>query len=188
MTFIDPYKQNDSYTIEIKKNAYFDYEKNMEESSKAFQNRTSYNLKVPKKRAKAMVEDVEFRNMPKADSNKKGLLDSLFSFFKGDEKPKTKKPRNRRYNSSKSRPNVRRNTKSNKPRNISRKPSSNNPHKAKSNVKTHPKKQSGNVKSIVKKTKEKVVDDNIGNRIEEPTNKPARKRVSRAKNDPRSRN
>jgi len=188
MTFIDPYKQNDSYTIEIKKNAYFDYEKNMEESSKAFQNRTSYNLKVPKKRAKAMVEDVEFRNMPKADSNKKGLLDSLFSFFKGDEKPKTKKPRNRRYNSSKSRPNVRRNTKSNKPRNISRKPSSNNPHKAKSNVITHPKKQSGNVKSVVKKTKEKVVDDNIGNRIEEPTNKPARKRVSRAKNDPRSRN
>ena len=188
MTFIDPYKQNDSYTIEIKKNAYFDYEKNMEESSKAFQNRTSYNLKVPKKRAKAMVEDVEFRNMPKADSNKKGLLDSLFSFFKGDEKPKTKKPRNRRYNSSKSRPNVRRNTKSNKPRNISRKPSSNNPHKVKSNVKTHPKKQSGNVKNIVKKTKEKVVDDNIGNRIEEPTNKPARKRVSRAKNDPRSRN
>ena len=188
MTFIDPYKQNDSYTIEIKKNAYFDYEKNMEESSKAFQNRTSYNLKVPKKRAKAMVEDVEFRNMPKADSNKKGLLDSLFSFFKGDEKPKTKKPRNRRYNSSKSRPNVRRNTKSNKPRNISRKPSSNNSHKVKSNVKTHPKKQSGNVKNIVKKTKEKVVDDNIGNRIEEPTNKPARKRVSRAKNDPRSRN
>ena len=81
MTFIDPYKQNDSYTIEMKKNAYFDYEKNMEESSKAFQNRTSYNLKVPKKRAKAMVEDVEFRNMPKADSNKKGLLDSLFTFF-----------------------------------------------------------------------------------------------------------
>ena len=188
MTFIDPYNQNDSYTIEIKKNAYFDYEKNMEESSKAFQNRTSYNLKVPKKRAKAMVEDVEFRNMPKAESNKKGLLDSLFSFFKGEEKPKTKKPRNRRYNSSKSRPNVRRNTKSNKPRNISRKPSSNNPHKVKSNVKTHPKKQSGNVKNIVKKTKEKVVDDNIGNRIEEPTNKPARKRVSRAKNDPRSRN
>ena len=56
-------------------------------------NRTSYNLKVPKKRAKAMVEDVEFRNMPKADSNKKGLLDPLFTFFKGDEKPKVKKPR-----------------------------------------------------------------------------------------------
>ena len=36
--------------------------------------------------------------------------------------------------------------------------------------------------------KEKVIDDNIGNRIEEPTNKPAKKRVSRAKNDPRSRN
>ena len=186
MTFIDPYKQNDSYTIEIKKNAYFDYEKNMEESSKAFQNRTSYNLKVPKKRAKAMVEDVEFRNMPKANSNKKGLLDSLFNFFKGEEKPKTKKPRNRRYNSSKSRPNVRRNMKSNKPRNIPRKPSTNNPHKSKSNVKAVPKKQSGNVKNIVKKTKEKVVDDNIGNRIEEPTRKPTRKPVTRAKNDPRS--
>ncbi len=188
MTFIDPYKQNDSYTIEIKKNSYFDYEKNMEESSKAFQNRTSYNLKVPKKRAKAMVEDVEFGNMPKANSNKKGLLDSLFNFFKGDEKPKTKKPRNRRYNSSKSKPNVRRSMKSNKPRNISRKPSTKNPHKPKSNVKTTPKKQGGNVKNIVKKTKEKVVDDNIGNRIEERTRKPARKPVTRAKNDPRSAN
>ena len=183
MTFIDPYKQNDSYTIEVKKNAYFDYEKNMEESSKAFQNRTSYNLKVPKKRAKAMVEDVEFRNMPKADSNKKGLLDSLFTFFKGDEKPKTKKPRSRRYNASKSRPNTRRNMKSKRPRNISRKPSANNSPKTRSYVKNVPKKQDGNAKNIVKKTKEKVIDDNIGNRIE-PTKKPVR----RAKNDPRSGN
>ena len=187
MTFIDPYKQNDSYTIEVKKNAYFDYEKSMEESSKAFQNRTSYNLKVPKKRAKAMVEDVEFRNMPKADSNKKGLLDSLFTFFKGDEKPKVKKPRSRRYNASKSRPNTRRNMKSKRPRNISRKPSINNPPKAKSNVRNTPKKQSGNVKNIVKKPKEKVIDDNIGNRIE-PTEKPTKKPVRRAKNDPRSGN
>jgi len=187
MTFIDPYKQNDSYTIEVKKNAYFDYEKNMEESSKAFQNRTSYNLKVPKKRAKAMVEDVEFRNMPKANSNKKGLLDSLFTFFKGDEKPKVKKPRSRRYNASKSRPNTRRNMKSKRPRNISRKPSINNPPKAKSNVRNTPKKQSGNVKNIVKKPKEKVIDDNIGNRIE-PTEKPTKRPVRRAKNDPRSGN
>ncbi len=187
MTFIDPYKQNDSYTIEVKKNAYFDYEKSMEESSKAFQNRTSYNLKVPKKRAKAMVEDVEFRNMPKADSNKKGLLDSLFTFFKGDEKPKVKKPRSRRYNASKSRPNTRRNMKSKRPRNISRKPSINNPPKAKSNVRNTPKKQSGNVKNIVKKPKEKVIDDNIGNRIE-PTEKPTKRPVRRAKNDPRSGN
>ena len=187
MTFIDPYKQNDSYTIEIKKNAYFDYEKNMEESSKAFQNRTSYNLKVPKKRAKAMVEDVEFRNMPKSSSNKKGFLDSLFSFFKGDEKPKTKKSRSRRYNSSKSRPNVRRNMKSKKPRNISRKPAVNNSPKAKTAVKNNPKKQSGNVKNIVKKVDEKIVDDNIGNKIE-PTKKPAKKPIRRAKNDPRSGN
>ena len=85
MTFIDPYKQNDNYTIEIKKNAYFDYENELEESSKAFQNRTTYNVKVPKKQNKALVEDVEFRNIPKIDSNKKGLLDSLFNFFKGEE-------------------------------------------------------------------------------------------------------
>ncbi len=187
MTFIDPYKQNDSYTIEVKKNTYFDYEKNMEESSKAFQNRTSYNLKVPKKRAKAMVEDVEFRNIPKSDSNKKGLLDSLFAFFKGGEKPKPKKSRNRRYSASKPRPNTRRNMKPRKPRNIPRKPSTNNPPKAKSNIKDAPKKQSGNVKKVVNKTKEKIIDDNIGNRAE-PANKPTKKLVRRAKNDPRSGN
>ena len=50
-------------------------------------------------------------------------------------------------------------------------------------VKNVPKKQDGNAKNIVKKTKEKVIDDNIGNRIE-PTKKPVR----RAKNDPRSGN
>ena len=83
MTFIDPYKQNDNYTIEIKKNAYFDYESELDESSKAFQNRTTYNVKVPKKQNKALVQDVEFRNIPKVDSNRKGLLDSLFNFFKG---------------------------------------------------------------------------------------------------------
>ena len=88
MTFIDPYKQNDNYTIEIKKNAYFDYEYELDESSKAFQNRTTYNVKVPKKSKKALVEDVEFRNIPKIDNNKKGLLDSLFNFFKGKEEPK----------------------------------------------------------------------------------------------------
>ena len=91
MTFIDPYKQNDNYTIEIKKNAYFDYEANLEESSLAFQNKSSYNLKVPKKKSKALVEDVEFRNKPNVDSNKKGLLDSLFNFFKSEEK--TEKPK-----------------------------------------------------------------------------------------------
>ncbi len=91
MTFIDPYKQNDNYTIEIKKNAYFDYEANLEESSLAFQNKSSYNLKVPKKKSKALVEDVEFRNKPNVDTNKKGLLDSLFNFFKSEEK--TEKPK-----------------------------------------------------------------------------------------------
>ncbi len=184
MTFIDPYKQNDSYTIEVKKNAYFDYEKNMEESSKAFQNRTSYNLKVPKKRAKALVEDVEFSNMPKTNSNKKGFLDSLFSFFKGDEKPKNKKPR-RRYNSSKSRPNLKRNMKPRKPRNIMRKPTSKSSFKAKSNPKGNVKKQNGNIKKPIKESVEKPIDDNIGNR-KELDNKTAKKSVKRAKNDPRS--
>ena len=185
MTFIDPYKQNDSYTIEVKKNAYFDYEKNMEESSKAFQNRTSYNLKVPKKQTKALVEDVEFSNMPKANSNKKGLLDSLFSFFKGDEKPKNKKPK-RRYNSSKSKPNLKRNLKSRKPRKQMRKSSSKSSFKPKSNPKDNVKKQNGNVKKLVKESIDKPIDDDIGNR-KEPTNKTTKKSVRRAKNDPRSR-
>ena len=185
MTFIDPYKQNDSYTIEVKKNAYFDYEKNMEESSKAFQNRTSYNLKVPKKQTKALVEDVEFSNMPKANSNKKGLLDSLFSFFKGDEKPENKKPRRRRYSSSKSRPNLKRNMKPRKPRNQMRKPPSKASFKPKSNPKDKVKKQNGNVKKPIKESVDKPIDDNIGNR-KEPANKTTKRSVTRAKNDPRS--
>lgn len=187
MTFIDPYKQNDTYTIEVKKNAYFDYEKNMDESSKAFQNKTSYNLKVPKKRAKAMVEDVEFRNMPKSDSNKKGFLDSLFSFFKSDEKPKNKKPRKRKFNPSKSRPNMRRNMKPNRSKNVSHKTSSKITSKSKTNFKSTSKKQVGNVKDSGNKIKEKTLDDNIGNRIE-PKKKPVKKTVRRAKNDPRSGN
>lgn len=187
MTFIDPYKQNDTYTIEVKKNAYFDYEKNMDESSKAFQNKTSYNLKVPKKRAKAMVEDVEFRNMPKSDSNKKGFLDSLFSFFKSDEKPKNKKPRKRKFNPSKSRPNMRRNMKPNRSKNVSHKTSSKITSKSKTNFKSASKKQVGNVKDSGNKIKEKTLDDNIGNRIE-PKKKPVKKTVRRAKNDPRSGN
>ena len=117
MTFIDPYKQNDSYTIEIKKNAYFDYEQNMEESSQGFQNKSSYNLKVPKKKTQALVEDVEFRNKPKVDSNKKGFLDTLFGFFKTEEdkpkKPKKKfNPRNR-YNKSSTKPRNAKNFKEN---------------------------------------------------------------------------
>ena len=82
LVFIDPYKQNDNYTIEVKKNAYFDYESELNESSKAFQNRSSYNIKVPKRQAKALVEDVEFSNMPSSESDKKGFIDSLFCFFK----------------------------------------------------------------------------------------------------------
>ncbi len=91
LVFIDPYKQNDNYTIEVKKNAYFDYESELNESSKAFQNRSSYNIKVPKRQAKALVEDVEFSNMPSSESDKKGFIDSLFSFFKSDEEANQKK-------------------------------------------------------------------------------------------------
>lgn len=198
MTFIDPYKQNDNYTIEIKKNAYFDYENELEESSKAFQNRTTYNVKVPKKQNKALVEDVEFRNIPKIDSNKKGLLDSLFNFFKGEEdKPKPKQ--RRKYNPRKGKQNLRRNPRQNRNKNPNFKENKNfksnekvqkNPKASdteskkpiRKKVTTKPTKpRSGNVKPVPTPAP-KQVDDNIGNRIE-PTKK---KTVRRAKNDPRA--
>ena len=199
MTFIDPYKQNDNYTIEIKKNAYFDYEQELEESSKAFQNRTTYNVKVPKKQNKALVEDVEFRNIPKIDSNKKGLLDSLFNFFKGEEdKPKPKQ--RRKYNPrNKGKQNLRRNPRQNRNKNSNFKDNKNfkNNERVQKNSKVSeasPKKpvrkpvakkpskpRSGNVKPAPTPAP-KPIDDNIGNRIE-----PAKKKtVRRAKNDPRA--
>ena len=206
MTFIDPYKQNDNYTIEIKKNAYFDYENELEESSKAFQNRTTYNVKVPKKQNKALVEDVEFRNIPKIDSNKKGLLDSLFNFFKGEEdKPKPKQ--RRKYNPRKGKQNLRRNPRLNRNKNPNYKDNKNPNFKENKNFKSNEKVQknpkvtdteskkpvrkqvvkkptkprSGNVKPVPTPAP-KPIDDNIGNRIE-PTKK---KTVRRAKNDPRA--
>ena len=206
MTFIDPYKQNDNYTIEIKKNAYFDYENELEESSKAFQNRTTYNVKVPKKQNKALVEDVEFRNIPKIDSNKKGLLDSLFNFFKGEEdKPKPKQ--RRKYNPRKGKQNLRRNPRQNRNKNPNYKDNKNPNFKENKNFKSNEKVQknpkvtdteskkpvrkqvvkkptkprSGNVKPVPTPAP-KPIDDNIGNRIE-PTKK---KTVRRAKNDPRA--
>lgn len=199
MTFIDPYKQNDVYTIEIKKNAYFDYNKELEDSSKAFQNKSTYNVKVPKAKSKALVEDVEFRNIPKVDSNKKGLLDSLFTFFKGDETEDKPKPRRRNFKPNRGRPSQKGNPKNRKPRNSkdggnkkftnSRKPmNANTKAKPKPSPKPKaapkPKKATGNVKQaeVVKP----VVDDNIGNRIEKPVQK--KKPVRRAKNDPRSGN
>ena len=199
MTFIDPYKQNDNYTIEIKKNAYFDYEQELEDSSKAFQNRTTYNVKVPKKQNKALVEDVEFRNIPKIDSNKKGLLDSLFNFFKGEEdKPKPKQ--RRKYNTrNKGKQNLRRNPRQNRNKNSNFKENKNfkNNERVQKNSKVSeasPKKpvrkpvakkpskpRSGNVKPAPTPAP-KPIDDNIGNRIE-----PAKKKtVRRAKNDPRA--
>ena len=199
MTFIDPYKQNDNYTIEIKKNAYFDYEQELEDSSKAFQNRTTYNVKVPKKQNKALVEDVEFRNIPKIDSNKKGLLDSLFNFFKGEEdKPKPKQ--RRKYNPrNKGKQNLRRNPRQNRNKNSNFKENKNfkNNERVQKNSKVSeasPKKpvrkpvakkpskpRSGNVKPVPTPAP-KPIDDNIGNRIE-----PAKKKtVRRAKNDPRA--
>ena len=200
MTFIDPYKQNDNYTIEIKKNAYFDYENELNESSKAFQNKTTYNVKVPKKQNKALVEDVEFRNIPKVDSNKKGLLDSLFNFFKGEEEEKTSKPK-RKYNSRRPKPGQKRNQRSNRSKNpnfkdnrkfktddknstTSRKqaPKSKKPVKKSTAPKKSPMK-SGNVKEAPAPTPAPI-DDNIGNRIDAPK----KKTVRRAKNDPRSGN
>ena len=200
MTFIDPYKQNDNYTIEIKKNAYFDYENELNESSKAFQNKTTYNVKVPKKQNKALVEDVEFRNIPKVDSNKKGLLNSLFNFFKGEEEEKTSKPK-RKYNSRRPKPGQKRNQRSNRSKNpnfkdnrkfktddknstTSRKqaPKSKKPVKKSTAPKKSPMK-SGNVKEAPAPTPAPI-DDNIGNRIDAPK----KKTVRRAKNDPRSGN
>ena len=186
MTFIDPYKQNDNYTIEIKKNAYFDYEANLEESSLAFQNKSSYNLKVPKKKSKALVEDVEFRNKPNVDSNKKGLLDSLFNFFKSEEK--TEKPKKSKKFSGKPRRSNQpqrgrkpRNFKSDSKRNDQTRKDQPRKTSAKPN-KSVKKPVNGNLKSRPENTPAPLPDDNIGNRVEAPKDKPKR----RAKNDPRA--
>ncbi len=176
MTFIDPYKQNDNYTIEIKKNAFFDYEQSLEESSQAFQNKKSYNLNVPKKSTKALVGDVEFRNIPKSDKNKRSLLDSLFGLFKNNEeevkpirkpfkgKPKFSKGRKRKpFNPQKD--------------NLKR--GASNPRR---NVKSTSRNQNGNVKPTRAEVEKPLPDDNIGNRKEPVKTK---KPVRRAKNDPR---
>ena len=186
MTFIDPYKQNDNYTIEIKKNAYFDYEANLEESSLAFQNKSSYNLKVPKKKSKALVEDVEFRNKPNVDSNKKGLLDSLFNFFKSEEK--TEKPKKSKKFSGKPR-RSNQPQRARKPRNFKSDSKRNDrtrkdqPRKTSAKPNRSVKKPvNGNLKSRPENTPAPLPDDNIGNRVEAPKDKPKR----RAKNDPRA--
>ena len=177
MTFIDPYKQNDNYTIEIKKNAYFDYENELEESSKAFQNRTTYNVKVPKKQNKALVEDVEFRNIPKIDSNKKGLLDSLFNFFKGEEdKPKPKQ--RRKYNPRKGKQNLRRNPRQNRNKNPNYKDNKNPNFKENKNPNF---KENKNFKSNEKVQKNPKVTDT-------ESKKPVRKQVVKKPTKPRSGN
>ena len=188
MTFIDPYKQNDNYTIEIKKNAYFDYEANLEESSLAFQNKSSYNLKVPKKKSKALVEDVEFRNKPNVDTNKKGLLDSLFNFFKSEEKiekPKKSKkyPGKPRRSNQPQRARKPRNFKSDSKRNDQTRKDQPRKTSAKPNRSVN-KPINGNLKSRPENTPAPLPDDNIGNRVEAPKDKPKR----RAKNDPRAKN
>ena len=177
MTFIDPYKQNDSYTIEIKKNALFDYELSLEESSQAFQNKKSYNLNVPKKSTKALVGDVEFRNIPKSDKGKKGLLDSLFGLFKNNEqevKPK-RKPFKGKPKFSKGRK-----RKPFNPQKDNLKRGASNPRR---NVKLTSRNQNGNVKPTKAEVEKSLPDDNIGNRKEEPVK--TKKPVRRAKNDPR---
>ena len=177
MTFIDPYKQNDNYTIEIKKNAYFDYENELEESSKAFQNRTTYNVKVPKKQNKALVEDVEFRNIPKIDSNKKGLLDSLFNFFKGEEdKPKPKQ--RRKYNPRKGKQNLRRNPRQNRNKNPNYKDNKNPNFKENKNPNF---KENKNFKSNEKVQKNPKVSDT-------ESKKPIRKQIVKKPTKPRSGN
>ena len=177
MTFIDPYKQNDNYTIEIKKNAYFDYENELEESSKAFQNRTTYNVKVPKKQNKALVEDVEFRNIPKIDSNKKGLLDSLFNFFKGEEdKPKPKQ--RRKYNPRKGKQNLRRNPRQNRNKNPNYKDNKNSNFKENKNPNF---KENKNFKSNEKVQKNPKVTDT-------ESKKPVRKQAVKKPTKPRSGN
>ena len=176
MTFIDPYKQNDNYTIEIKKNAFFDYEQSLEESSKAFQNKKSYNLNVPRKSTKALVGDVEFRNIPKSDKNKRGLLDSLFGLFKNNEeevKPK-RKPFKGKPKFSKGRK-----RKPFNPQKDNLKRGASNPRR---NVKSTSRDQNGNVKPTRAEVEKPLPDDNIGNRKEPVKTK---KPVRRAKNDPR---
>ena len=53
----------------------------MDESS-SFSKSDYIQRKGTKKSKKALVEDVEFRNIPKVDGNKKGLLDSLLISLK----------------------------------------------------------------------------------------------------------
>ena len=177
MTFIDPYKQNDNYTIEIKKNAYFDYESELDESSKAFQNRTTYNVKVPKKQNKALVQDVEFRNIPKVDSNRKGLLDSLFNFFKGEEeKPKPKQ--RRKYSPRKGNQNLRRNPRQNRNKNPNFKENKNPNFKENKNPNF---KENKNFKSNEKVQKNPKVSDT-------ESKKPVRKQIVKKPTKPRSGN
>ena len=181
MTFIDPYKQNDNYTIEIKKNAYFDYESELNESSKAFQNRSSYNIKVPKRQAKALVEDVEFSNMPGSESDKKGFIDSLFSFFKSDEEPNQRKPV-KKFSPDRNRNKGRKPIKFRKPRPTKFK----NDRKVDRKPKPISKKPIDGNKKPVKVEKKLIPDDNIGNVKEVKQTK--KRPVVRAKNDPRSGN
>ena len=181
LVFIDPYKQNDNYTIEVKKNAYFDYESELNESSKAFQNRSSYNIKVPKRQAKALVEDVEFSNMPSSESDKKGFIDSLFSFFKSDEEANQKKPV-KKFSPDRNRNKGRKPNKFRKPRPTKFK----NDRKIERKLKPISKKPIDGNKKPVKVEKKPIPDDNIGNVKEVKQTK--KRPVVRAKNDPRSGN
>ena len=181
LVFIDPYKQNDNYTIEVKKNAYFDYESELNESSKAFQNRSSYNIKVPKRQAKALVEDVEFSNMPSSESDKKGFIDSLFSFFKSDEEANQKRP-GKKFSTDRNRNKGRKPNKFREPRPTKFK----NDRKVERKSKPISKKPIDGNKKPVKVEKKPILDDNIGNVKEVKQTK--KRPVVRAKNDPRSGN
>ena len=151
---------------------------------------------MPKKSKKALVEDVEFRNIPKVDGNKKGLLDSLFNFFKGEDETKSKrkefsgrrgrsssnrKPRQNRSTNKNFRGNKKFNPNEKVAKNAKKTPTQTKKRVKDSAFKKPIKPKSGNVKLAPEPTP-KPVDDNIGNRIE-PVKK---KTVRRAKNDPRA--
>ena len=145
-------------------------------------------MKVPKKKSKALVEDVEFRNKPNVDANKKGLLDSLFNFFKSEEK--TEKPKKSKKYSGKPRRSNQpqrarkpRNFKSDSKRNDQTRKDQPRKTSAKPN-RSVKKPVNGNLKSRPENTPAPLPDDNIGNRVEAPKDKPKR----RAKNDPRAKN
>ncbi len=119
--------------------------------------------------------------MPSSESDKKGFIDSLFSFFKSDEEANQKKPM-KKFSTDRNRNKGRKPNKFRKPRPTKFK----NDRKVERKSKPISKKPIDGNKKPVKVEKKPILDDNIGN-VKEV--KQAKKRpVVRAKNDPRSGN